>query len=181
MKNGNTLIATPAVIGDLYFHRTVILMVNCSEKSSMGFIINKKLEHSLNEVTNQVKSPFPLYYGGPVETDNLFFIYKSKINISKSLSISKNLSWGGNFDEIIKLINDNEISENDIKFFLGYSGWSKNQLNKEMNNKNWEVLKNIDQNLIFSNDIESVWKNNLNSIGGEYLLWSNTPDNPNHN
>ncbi len=181
MNKGNAIVATPSIIGDLYFHRSVILMVDYTKNNSMGFIINKKLEISLNKVNNQIKRPFPLYYGGPVETDNLFFIYKSKINISRSLSISESLSWGGNFDEIIKLINDNEMSENNIKFFLGYSGWSNNQLNKEMNNKNWEVIKNIDHRLIFSNDTENIWKTNLNSIGGEYLLWLNTPENPNNN
>ena len=102
MNKGNAIVATPSIIGDLYFHRSVILMVDYTKNNSMGFIINKKLEISLNKVTNQIKRPFPLYYGGPVETDNLFFIYKSKINISRSLSISESLSWGGNFDEIIK-------------------------------------------------------------------------------
>ena len=97
------------------------------------------------------------------------------------MSICKNLNWGGDFDEIVKLINDDKISKEDIKFFLGYSGWNPNQLKNEMKDKNWEIFKNIDQDLVLSNETEGIWKNYLNSIGGEYLIWSNSPENPNHN
>ena len=56
-----------------------------------------------------------------------------------------------------------------------------NQLKNEMKDKNWEIFKNIDQDLVLSNETEGIWKNYLNSIGGEYLIWSNSPENPNHN
>ena len=181
MKKGYILVAAPSIVGDLSFHRTVVVLVDNTNETLMGFVINKKLDYSLNEVANQLKKSFPLYYGGPVETDSLFFIYNSKVKVSGSMSICKNLNWGGDFDEIVKLINDDKISKEDIKFFLGYSGWNPNQLKNEMKDKNWEIFKNIDQDLVLSNETEGIWKNYLNSIGGEYLIWSNSPENPNHN
>ena len=27
----------------------------------------------------------------------------------------------------------------------------------------------------------SIWKKNLINLGGDYLIWSNSPENPNHN
>ena len=101
--------------------------------------------------------------------------------MSGSKSISKNLNWGGNFDEIKSLINQDKISKKDIKFFLGYSGWDTNQLNDEIQNKNWEIINSIDDDMILKNQTENIWKNFLNSLGGEYLIWSNSPENPNHN
>ena len=181
MNNSYILVSSPNIIGDPHFHRTVVLVVENSKESLMGFTINKKLDYSLNEVSSGIEKKIPLYFGGPVDTDSLFYIYKSKIKVSGSKSISKNLNWGGNFDEIKSLINQDKISKKDIKFFLGYSGWDTNQLNDEIQNKNWEIINSMDDEMILKNQTENIWKNFLNSLGGEYLIWSNSPENPNHN
>ena len=181
VKKGNALIATPSVIGDLYFHRSVIFMIENDNKNSMGFIINRRLDFKLNEVVNDLKYLFPLYYGGPVEPDNLFFIYKSKIIVSGSRSITKNIKYGGDFNEIIQLINGDKITKSDIKFFLGYSGWTESQIKVELKNKNWELISYLDCKIIFSNYTKNIWKKNLTRINKKYQLWINTPDNPNHN
>ena len=75
MKPGNFLIATPTVLGDFNFQRSGILMVDSKASGSVGFIINKKLEYSLDDLMENIKTPFPVYYGGPVEQDNLFFVH----------------------------------------------------------------------------------------------------------
>ena len=181
LKKGYVLVATPSMIKDFYFHRAVILIVDNIKDSLMGFVFNKKLDYSLNEVTGKLKKIFPLYYGGPVETDSLFFIYNSKIKLKGSIPISKHLNWGGDFDEVIKLINDNKISEKDIKFFLGYSGWSTSQFKDEVIKESWEIIKSFDLNLVLANKTEDVWRNYLDSCGYKYLIWSNSPENPNHN
>ena len=79
------------------------------------------------------------------------------------------------------MINENKIKNNEIKFFLGYSGWEKEQLNNEIENKSWILAKkeNI-ENLSFQETI-SIWKDKLKKIGGKYLLWINSPENPQHN
>ncbi len=181
LKKGNAIISTPSLIDDLYFHRSVILITESDKNNSMGFIINKKLEYTLNEVTNKLKYFFPLYYGGPVEPDSLFFVYKSKVNISESKTISENLKWNGDFEEILKKINQNKITKGDIKFFLGYSGWTKSQLEQEINSKSWELIKILNEKYVFTDKTESIWKKSIQSFGEKYLIWSNTPDNPNHN
>ena len=72
MNTGKLLVATPSVIGDFNFHRSIILLTNYQKSGSVGFIINKKLDYLLNEVMEGFDSEFPLYFGGPVEQDNLF-------------------------------------------------------------------------------------------------------------
>ena len=37
------LVSTPYVVGDIDFHRSVIILINNSDKNYMGFIINKKI------------------------------------------------------------------------------------------------------------------------------------------
>ena len=70
-----------------------------------------------------------------------------------------------------------KISKDEIKFFLGYSGWSKKQLYNEIKSNSWIIKKEYDSNIICSNP-ENMWRNILNSIGGEFFLWSNTPRDP---
>ena len=123
---------------------------------------------------------FTIYNGGPVSNKNLYFIYKTKEPIKGSLKVTENLYWGGNIDEIFKLIKEKVITKSKIRFFIGYSGWDNNQLKNEIKNKNWIVGKNKTGNILNINS-QKHWKNEMKQLGGEYLLWSNTPENPYQN
>ena len=89
--------------------------------------------------------------------------------------------WGGDFSSVINLISEKKIKTNEIKFFLGYSGWDSGQLENEINSSYW-IVKNKDVNfqLILKN-CNNIWKDNLIKLGADYLIWSNSPENPNHN
>ena len=75
------------------------------------------------------------------------------------------------------MLNTQKINENNIRFFLGYSGWSVSQLNDELNESTWLIIQNKYPN-IFEIDSTTFWKNQLMSIGGEYQIWANAPKNP---
>ena len=181
LKKGNLLIAEPSIIGDINFNRSVVLIVDHNELGSVGFILNKKLNYSTSELIPDLKYNFPIYNGGPVEKENLYFIHCIPELISNSLKIINNIYWGGDFNRIIELINNEEIKSNQIKFFLGYSGWNETQLKSEIDSASWILEEDeINRNLIFSNS-DNVWKEKLIDLGGEYLIWSNSPDNPSHN
>ncbi len=83
MKTGKLLVATPVVLGDPNFHRAVVLMVDHKTSGSLGFILNKKLEYTLNEVMEGIDSEFPLFFGGPVDPDSLFYIHSYGSEILK--------------------------------------------------------------------------------------------------
>ena len=75
MELGNLLIAKPSVFGDQNFHRSIVIVVEKKDSSFLGFIINKPLSYEINDILPEIKINFPLYNGGPVEQDNLFFIH----------------------------------------------------------------------------------------------------------
>ena len=79
------------------------------------------------------------------------------------------------------MINENKIKNNEIKFFLGYSGWEKEQLNNEIENKYWILAKKESVEKFPFQETISIWKEKLEKLGGKYLLWSNSPENPQHN
>ena len=181
MYNGKLLVAAPSVIGDTNFHRSVVLVTQHKDFGSLGFILNKKLEYTLNEVLEDIIVETPLYYGGPVEQDNLFFIHNAPSLINDSIKISDHLYWSGDFKAVVDLINTKKLSEKDIRFFLGYSGWSENQLQSEIKLKSWIVLDNHYHGDLLSIKDTNFWKNQMIFLGGKYLIWSNTPENPNLN
>ncbi|MGK0254264.1 MAG: putative transcriptional regulator [Mariniflexile sp.] len=180
-KKGNLLVAEPTIIGDVSFNRSIILLADHSSEGSIGFILNKPLDYTINDLVPEVETPFKVYNGGPVEQDNLYFIHKIPHLIPNSIEISLGIFWGGDFSNVAELIAKEIITENDIKFFLGYSGWDADQLEKELKTNSWLVTENIYKNQIIGKNYESFWKEKMLEFGDNYSIWSNAPENPNFN
>lgn len=180
-KKGDLLIAEPSIIGDISFNRSIVLLADHNSEGSIGFIINKPLQYTLSDLVPEIETSFKVYNGGPVEQDNLYFIHKVPNLIPESIEISLGIFWGGDFSKVAELIAKKEIHENDIRFFLGYSGWNSNQLESELKSNSWVVTENVYQESIMEKDYESFWKEKMVEFGGEYMIWSNAPENPNYN
>ena len=181
MKPGDLLIAEPFIFGDLNFHRSVVALVDYKTECYLGFIINKVLPYPIKDIISEIKVGLPLFSGGPVEEDSLFFIHNVGHLIPESKKISKNLFWGGNIEKAIALVNSKIISEKEIRFFLGYSGWSKYQLEEEIETESWVVIKNKYASKILEVNPNYFWKNQMVALGGKRLVWANSPENPHQN
>jgi putative transcriptional regulator len=178
ISRGQLLIAEPSIIGDISFHRAIILLADYNDHGAVGFIMNKPLNYTINDLIPKIYAEFQVYNGGPVEQDNLYFIHNIPQLIPKSIAISDGIYWGGDFETTIQLINNNQISKENIRFFLGYTGWSANQLENEMRLKSWFLTHNNYVDKIIEKSSQNFWKEKLSEIGGEYLIWSNAPENP---
>ena len=181
LEKGKILIAEPSIIGDTSFNRSIILLVEHGISGSIGFILNKPMNLNISDLIPEIESNLKIYNGGPVQQDNLYFIHKISDLIPESIMISEGLYWSGNFEYVLKLIKKGEINKNDIRFFLGYSGWDSNQLNNELNNNTWILAENSHNKNIITAVDEVFWKNKMLDLGGEYSLWSNAPEHPSHN
>lgn len=178
LKKGSLLIAEPSIIGDLSFNRSVILLADHNIEGSVGFIINKVLKYTINDLVPDVEVDFKIYNGGPVEQDNLYFIHNIPELITNSIEISNGIFWGGDFEVAKKLLNNGSIKEDNIRFFLGYTGWEASQLEQEMLANSWILTENHYQNKIIGKSPANFWKEKILELGGEYIIWSNAPENP---
>ena len=177
-KKGKLLIAEPSITGDVSFNRSVVLLAEHNDQGSVGFILNKPLAYDISDLITEIKVPFKVFNGGPVEQDNLYFIHKVPDLIEGSIEISDGIYWGGDFEKTIELINSETITEDDIRFFLGYSGWDSLQLDQELSSKSWVVVKNEYESNIIQKSASAFWKEKMVELGGDYLIWSNAPENP---
>ena len=128
LKKGQLLVAEPSIIGDLSFNRSVILLAEHNKDGSVGFILNKPLKYTIRDLVPEIEANFKIYNGGPVEQDNLYFIHNVPELITDSIEISSGIFWGGDFELTKELINDGKIKKDNIRFFLGYTGWETQQL-----------------------------------------------------
>ena len=181
IKKGKLLIAEPSIIGDVSFNRSIILLTEHNNEGSIGFILNKPLDFELGDLIPDVKSNFPIYNGGPVQQDNLYFIHKVAELVPESIVISKGLYWSGDFEKVTRLITDEKINQTEIRFFLGYSGWDINQLQSELSSNTWILSENIHKDNIIQAVDTAFWKKKMLALGGEYSLWSNAPEDPSYN
>ncbi|WP_299014103.1 YqgE/AlgH family protein [uncultured Polaribacter sp.] len=179
-KKGRLLVAEPSILNDDSFNRAIILLTEHTKTNSVGFILNKPLAYSLNDLLPEIDCTFNIYQGGPVEQDNLYFVHRIPDLLKDSVEVANGIFWGGNFEQLKKLLNDGALQESDVRFFLGYSGWDKEQLDQELQINSWFVTENNFEN-IFSNNEENLWKNKLLEKGGNYKLWANAPNDFNLN
>jgi putative transcriptional regulator len=177
---GKLLIAHP-LLTDAFFNRSVIYLTNHSTECAVGFCMNIKTQFFLRDVRPQVKNGnLPIYEGGPVARNQLFFLHTLGQQISESFHISKNIYVGGNFDELLHGIEHNQIQTNQVRLFAGYSGWGENQLEDEIANEHWLVnpLKN---NKLLSTNADELWQMQLGEIKSSYRLFADFNETPSMN
>jgi len=174
---GKILIAHP-LLSDAFFNRSVIYLTNHSHEGAVGFCMNIKTQFCLRDVRPQIKNGnMPIFEGGPVAKNQLFFLHSLGKKISESFHISNNIYVGGNFDELLHLIEHNQILPHQFRLLAGYSGWGENQLEDEITNEHWLVNKLTHNNLL-SSDPDELWSQQLGEIKSSYKLFANFSETP---
>lgn len=177
---GRILVSEP-YLPDPNFERTIILLCEHNEDGSFGFVLNKPSVANIGDVLEELEDfVSPVYVGGPVQQDTLHFIHKVA-ELENAVKIADDIYWGGNFESLKLRINTGQVKEGDLKFFLGYSGWSAGQLDEEMDANSWIVSDKFSSDLIFSTTPEAMWKKSLESMGGKFSVYSNYPVDPRMN
>lgn len=179
--NGKLLISEP-FLKDPNFKRAVILLAEHGDEGSIGFILNQPSVLLLKDLVPDLwQADFPVFIGGPVEVDTIHFIHRCYDKLNSGEEIAKGIYWGGNFETLKVLVNSNSIAANEVKFFLGYSGWSEEQLMDEIKENTWMVSEKYHPDLIFSNNEEELWKEVIINLGPKYAHVGNFPTDPSLN
>lgn len=182
LPSAGSLLLSEPFLEDPGFSRSAILMTDHGEGGSMGLILNNRSNLLLADVLPQLNGhDFPIYVGGPVETDHLFFIHRAFDKLLSGTEISTGIFLGGNLEALNILLKDGAINMHEIRFFLGYSGWSEGQLIEELNENAWLVSDQYNEQLIFETPSDQVWKKAIQLMGSRYAHLSDFPIDPSLN
>jgi len=177
-QKGDLLISEP-FLADPNFARTVILLCEHNDEGSFGFVLNKLAQVKLNELLDGAgKREDNIYIGGPVQQNTLQFIHKNDGLIEGGIEVKEGIFWGGDFEQMLAMMEGELIHANDIKFFVGYSGWATGQLKDELKVNSWIISRDVNIEQVFHTDVESLWKEVLNTMGGKYKIVANFPVDP---
>ncbi|MFO7614891.1 MAG: YqgE/AlgH family protein [Bacteroidales bacterium] len=177
---GTILISEP-FLWDYFFKRSVILLAEHNEDGTFGVIVNKPIKARFNEVVKD----FPtfnakVFLGGPVQSDSLFFIHTLGDQIVNSMEIMPGVYWGGDIEQVRELIQIGILKPSQIRFFIGYSGWSPNQLDSELERNSW-VVSHIGVEELLKTTPSALWARSLRRLGKDYAHWIKFPDDPGEN
>ena len=174
---GVILVASASLL-DPNFSRSVILLCDHQYDGTFGLILNNTLPVTMCDVIESIVDwDAPLYRGGPVQENSLHFIHTlSDLDIG-SRPITSGVFWGGDFDRLNKLIEQGSVDLNQIRFFVGYSGWGEGQLADEIERDSWYLI-NGQNDAIFCDDSPNHWRRIVRTMGHDYEILANFPDDP---
>ena len=177
---GKVLISEP-FLRDANFTRSVVLLIDHGTKGSVGIIMNKPSKLIVNDIVKEFKylDNIPLFKGGPVSTDTLFYLHTFS-DIEGALPIGDGIYLNGDFNAIKRYILQGNPIEGKIRFFLGYAGWDTDQLQNEIEENTW-IIGNADMANLVNNQIQDLWKTSLEKLGKQYKAWARFPKIPSLN
>lgn len=153
--SGHLLVAA-ADMEDPHFARTVVLLIrHSSEEGAMGLVLNRPLGLPLQEILAEaaadVEIPFGLNvgWGGPVQGPVVVLHGWDDL---ADLTILPGICISTQRERILELL---RVDRQPYGFFLGYSGWGKQQLEGECQVGGWHIVE-ATPGLVFSDPYE-MW------------------------
>jgi putative transcriptional regulator len=176
---GALLVSEP-MLSDPNFFRSVILLTEHDPEGTLGFVLNHISAVNVDNVLPEFSvKGIPIFIGGPVGNDQLFFIHTIGEELHNSSKLMDGLYLGGDMTHLEFMLNNNLASTQQIRFFVGYSGWEPQQLSKEIDENSWIVTKTNPTQVM--RDSDEYWKEVMIGLGKEFEVLSKFPSNPDLN
>lgn len=144
-------------MADPRFRESVILLVSYDEEGALGLIVNKPTSIPLSKaLTIESPTEHTLYFGGPVQIGNLFFLARADTQPHSTLPVGGDLYFGANRTAIEQLLTEGRDADS-LRLYLGYSGWSAGQLEGELERGDW-LLTRSSNAAIFWPHPDQLWQ-----------------------
>ena len=159
---GKFLVATRQ-LRDPNFYRTVVLLLEHSQDSAMGLVINRPSSISMDTAMEKLKVPTkftdPIYAGGPVETSALFILHSCQELGKLDVEVADGVFVTGSHDSFESLVSKGASCSHDCAFriYCGYSGWGADQLEGEIQRGDWRLMP-AECGIVFQRDPYDIWE-----------------------
>jgi putative transcriptional regulator len=167
------ILVSEPFLPDPHFHRSVILITEYNAEGAVGFVLNHPTQLTVQDLFDDFDCPETVFLGGPVGQDSFHFVH-TYAQLNGAIEVFPGVFWGGDFEQLKFMYNENLLEEGNIKFIAGYSGWGAGQLDAEIDQNSW-IVAQPKSTEIFSNAPE-LWKQILARLGGQFKWLSQAPD-----
>ena len=172
--SGSLLIAHPSLL-DPNFRKTVLfLSENDPEEGSFGFTINRPTGRTVGDLLPDKPlgglALVPVFFGGPVSKDQLLFASFRWHAETSRMECRHHLL----IEEAERAL---DAGETTVRAFIGYSGWSKGQLESELAQRAWLVQKPV-LDVLESRKQPTLWREITSSFGPWFRLVAESPEQP---
>jgi putative transcriptional regulator len=165
-KKGRFLVATDN-LANSSFRETVIFVTHYSTLGATGITINRPANIPINEAFPTIKElskiSDTLFLGGPVKTDGIFVLMKTKRPHAGMKNVTDDIYFTVGLNAVIHGI-PNAVEGEATRAYAGYAGWAPGQLQTEIERGDW-IIAESDTSIIFDNNIEALWPT-------LYKIWS---------
>jgi putative transcriptional regulator len=156
--NGLFLVAKPT-LGDPNFARTVVLVTQTEDASTVGVIINRPTTLALSQFLSDEFSTQnyrdAIYLGGPVMRQAIVALYRSETPpAAAAFHVLKHIYLTMHADNLKQMLATPGAK---YRLFAGFSGWAPRQLESEFTRDGWFVLP-ADEAMLFRKDAEGLWE-----------------------
>jgi putative transcriptional regulator len=170
---GQLLLAHP-VMRDPNFRRTVVLLSAHDTDGAMGVVLNRPMGKQLGELNVQFATGplagVPLYAGGPVDREHLILVTWQWIPAEQAFQ----LTFGVEIEKAFELIGRPGLT---MRAFLGYAGWTKGQLENEMQHDTWLAMP-VEGDWLIKHDGVPLWRHLVAHAEPDLKVLADAPEDP---
>ena len=179
VETGTLLAAWPDMLDPNFMH-TVVLACQHDGEGAYGLVLNRPTPHMVRDLLPEHpllgRCELPVHSGGPVDASALQFVHRVQDRVPGGLPLSGALVLGGDLDALGRyLIEEPEAALENVRFYLGYSGWGAGQLEGELITGSW-LPAACDAAAVFGADEAETWRRVVRSAGPGTGLENLPPD-----
>ena len=142
------------------FGGSVVVVLNNIGPAPAGLIVNRptrlKVARLFPDLESLEQREDKVYFGGPVQvTSAVSFLFRSEVEPDNAARVLDGVYLSSDRKLLRKLLARDEPMEG-LRIFVGYSGWSRGQLEAEVARGDW-TLAPADAETLFGNASERPW------------------------
>ena len=175
IRPGDCVVSVPDC-ADPRFKQSVIMICQHTTDGTFGVMLNKHTDLSVNDVMlehdDALNIPLPLYVGGPVAPQSMWMLHSAEWSMNNTQFVTEYLSYTSHAGMFAHIADGD--SPNEMRLFLGYTGWAPGQLMGEIRGQapwtrshTWLVWQKPDPEIIWDTPEDRLWSKACKQVGAQ--------------
>jgi putative transcriptional regulator len=166
---GRFLVASRDLL-DPHFAQTVVLLVEYESDGVLGLVVNRRSTIPISRVLALKEAharPDPVYAGGPVELTGVMALAQLAAAPAEGAKVFNDVYLLRTEAPLVKAM---AAPGGKLHVFLGYAGWTADQLRHETETGSWYIFP-ADAGMVFDRDPGSLWTRLIERAESRFV-WS---------